>query len=423
VRRALLGLLLISLTFERLTAQQANPIVSRALAEQLAHEPTDERIRAYEHLLKSSPGSTASQIGLIAAYLQKLRESGDFGYLDRAAKLVDSLLEKDAGNLAALRYQNEIDLQRHDFATVAERSETMTKDNPSDSAAWANLGDASMELGNYDRAGQAYVKMFSLRPNLASYNRLAYWRFVTGDGETAIQLMQNAVQAGGDSPENTAWCLAELGDIYFKLGRVPEAAGAYNDALQLFPRLHRAFAGLGKTEAFLGHKNIAIKNYERAQAIVPLVEYAQALEDLYTASGLTAKAAGQRELLSTMETLGKVTNEKTNRNLALILADRNHHLDFALSLMNAEIPVRGDVYTWDAMAWVLFKTGRIEEAKAASVKALKLHTPEPLFYYHASKIASASGDITAGREYSSRLMSLNPKFDFGKTALAHAPVQ
>ena len=391
---------------------------ARALAEQLARQPTDERIRAYERLLQSNPDSAADQLGLIAAYLQKLRESADFTYLDRAAKLVDRMLEKDGGSFAALRYQNEIDLQRHDFKTVAERSEAMVKDHPSDPGTWANLGDASMDLGHYDRAGQAYVKMFSLLPGLGSYNRLAYWRFVTGDAQTALQLMQYAVQAGDNTPENTAWCWAELGDMYFKLGNVPEAAHSYSSALELFPRLHRALAGLGKTEAFAGHVPAAIQDYQHAQSIVPLVEYAAALEDLYNAVGLAKKAAEQRELIATIETLGKVTNEKTNRNLALLLADRNQHLNLALSLMNAEIPVRGDVYTWDAMSWVLFKCGHLEQARAASAKALKLRTPEPLFYYHAGKIAAAGGDSQAARAYSDRLMALNANFDFGKTGIA-----
>ncbi len=396
---------------------------ARTRAEQLAHAPTDERIRTYQRLLQATPDDVSSQIGLVSAYLQKLRESADFNYLDRASKLVELMLEKDGGNATALRFQNEIDLQRHDFKTVAARAESMAKYTPSDPGNWANLGDASMELGKYDRAGQAYLKMFALRPGLGSYNRLAYWRFVTGNGPAAIGLMRDAVAAGDAVPENTAWCLAELGDMYFKLGKVPEAADSYAAALALFPHLHRAMAGLGRVEASLGHKDAAIDNYKRAQSIVPLVEYAGALEDLYTAAGVPDKAKEQRDLIATIEKLGKVTNEKTNRNLALLLADNDRDLDFALALMRAEIPVRGDVYTWDALSWVLFKNGQTEEAKAASAKALKLGTPEPLFYYHASKIALASGDKDAARQYSDRLRSLNARFDFGKTEMASARVR
>lgn len=393
---------------------------NRALAQQLEHQTTDQRIRTYEGFLRSAPDSVPNQIGLVSAYLQKVRESGDFGYLDRASRIVDQMLDRDSGNFAALRYQNEIDLQRHEFRKVVERAEMMVKDAPSDPGTWANLGDASMELGEYDKAHRAYVKMFALRPGLGSYNRLAYWRFVTGDGPAAIELMKNAVEAGDAVPENSAWCMAELGDMYFKLGRISEAQNAYASALDLFPKLHRALAGLGKADAALGKKQSAIRNYEHAQAIVPLVEYAGALEDLYRASGLTAQASGQRDLVSTIEKLGRVTNERTNRNLALLLADHDRDLTFALELMKAEIPVRGDVYSWDALSWVLFKSGQLDEAKAASEKALKLETPEPLFYYHASKIASASGDQNAGQKYAERLFALNSRFDFTKAEFVTA---
>lgn len=384
-------------------------------AEQLAHATTDERIHGYERLLQSAPDDLQFQIGLVSAYLQKLRESADGGYLERAARIVSRMLEKDGGNFAALRFQNEIDLQRHDFKAVAQRAGSMARYDPSDAGNWGNLGDAYMDLGEYGLAGDAYRRMFSLRPNLASYNRLAYWRFVTGDGPAAITLMREAVEAGDAAPENTAWCWAELGDMYFKLGKLPEAASAYTSGLDLFPALHRAHAGLARVEASLGHKENAIKEYERAQSIVPLVEYAAALEDLYTAAGMVPQASRERQLIETIESLGKVANEKTNRTLALILADHNRDLGFALSLMEVEIPIRGDVYTYDALSWVLLKNNRLPEAVAASAKALKLGTPEPLFYYHASKIAAAAGDAAAARQYSDRLASLNPKFDFAKT--------
>lgn len=362
---------------------------SRTLSQQLARAKTDERIQAYERLLASSPDDLRLQAGLISAYLQKLRESADYAYLDRASKLVDRMLETDGGNFTALRFQNEIDLQRHEFKAVAERAEDMAKYSPSDAGNWGNLGDALMELGEYERAGQAYSRMFALRPNLGSYNRLAYFRFVTGDAAGAIELMRDAVEAGDPLAENTAWCSAELGDIYFKTGKLAEAAGSYESALTLFPALHRASAGLGKVEAARGHTEAAIRNYERAQSIVPMVEYAGALEDLYSAAGMTGKAQEQRDLIETIEKLGRANREKTNRNLALVLADHDRDLDVAVELMEAEVPVRGDVYTWDALSWVLFKSGRLAEARTASARALKLGTPEPVFYYHASKIAGA----------------------------------
>ena len=392
--------------------------IDRTLSAQLASATTDERIQRYEKLLAASPGNAQLQSGLVSAYLQKLRESSDYTYLDRASKLVDKMLETEGGNFAALRFENEIDLQRHDFRAVVDRAQDMARYAPSDQGNWGNLGDALMELGEYERAGNAYLKMFALRPNLGSYNRLAYFRFVTGDAQGAIRLMQDAIAAGDALPENTAWCWAELGDMYFKTGELSEAAGAYGAAIHLFPALHRASAGLGRVAAARGEIKIAIRNYKRAQSIVPLVEYAGALEDLYNAAGLADKANEQAQLIETIEKLGRATNEKTNRNLALLLADRNRHLNVALRLMQAEIPVRGDVYTWDALSWALFKNGRQQEAREASGKALKLGTPEPVFYYHAARIAEACGDKKAADDYSKRLAALNAKFDFGKSEMA-----
>jgi hypothetical protein len=62
----------------------------------------------------------------------------------------------------------------------------------------------------------------------------------------------------------------------------------------------------------------------------------------------------------------------------------------------------------------------LEEAKDASAKALRMATPEPLFYFHAAKIAQAAGDEKAAQTYQARLTALNAKFDFGKTELASA---
>src|SRR3954471_6941282 len=92
---------------------------SRALARQFEHESTDERIKGYEKLLQSNGEGEAFKAGLVGAYLQKVRETSDFSYLDRASRLVDEMLTRDGSNFAALRYQNEVDLQRHEFRTVA----------------------------------------------------------------------------------------------------------------------------------------------------------------------------------------------------------------------------------------------------------------------------------------------------------------
>ncbi len=139
--------------------------------------------------------------------------------------------------------------------------------------------------------------MVCLGANLFSYNRLAYYRFVTGDPDAALGWMAQANDAGSPSLENVAWCYSEMGDMLFKVGRTSDAETAYKNSLATFPGYHRAYAGLGRTSAARGSLNAEIKNFLKAQSVIPLPEYAGPLETLFTLNHGAPGAAGQRALL------------------------------------------------------------------------------------------------------------------------------
>src|SRR4029450_12612967 len=163
----------------------------------------------YQKQAAPQPRNLHFQNLLASAYIQKVRESTDFTYLDRASTLVEHVLSSDWGNYEAMRLRSEIGLERPSFAQVVEYSEGLTAIAPDDPWNWGTLGDALMELGRYEQASQAYQRMSTIRANQASYNRMAYYRFVSGKSKEAIELMKLAVAAGGVVPENTAWCLVE----------------------------------------------------------------------------------------------------------------------------------------------------------------------------------------------------------------------
>lgn len=372
---------------------------------------TDERIASYSKAVAAQPGSAHLQSLLARAYIQKMRETVDFSYLDKASALVEGVLARDPGNYETLRLRSEIDMERHEFARVAEYSQEMSRFAPDDPANWGTLGDALMELGRYPEAGEAYSKMLSLRPDLASYNRAAWYHFVTGRLDEAIALMKSAIAADSPAAENVAWCWNDLGNIYFKTGRLREAEEAYGKALAAFPGYYPANAGMGRVRAAQKRWKEAIDNYRRAQATVPMPEFAAALEDLYALAGNAAESRKQRELLEAIDRMNRASGERTNRNLALIFADHDRNLDRAAELADNEIKVRPDVYTQDAVGWVRYKQHRYEEAEASAEKAIALGTPEPAFYYHAGLIAEALGRTQEAATRLERAMRLNPDFD------------
>ena len=385
--------------------------------------PTDERIAAYEKQVASKPEDLHYQNLLAGAYIQKMRETTDFGYIDRASRILNKVLSLEPGNYEALRLRSEIGLERHQFAEVAGFSRKMILAAPDDAWNWGTLGDALMELGQYDGAAEAYQKMVTLRPNQSSYNRVSYYRWVMGDAKGAIAIMQQAVTAGSPSPENTAWCLVDLGNLYFKTGRTVEAAQAYTSALQTFSRYYPAYAGLGRVQAAEGRYDDAIASFKRAQSAVPMPEYAAALADLYERTGRKTEARRQIELIDVVDKMARANTEKTNRNLALVFADEDRNLGRALELAQAELAVRGDVYTYDALAWALFKNGKAGEAGRAASTALRFGTPEPAFYYHAAVIANALGNKAEARMHLERALALNPNFDPRQAEIARVTLR
>jgi tetratricopeptide (TPR) repeat protein len=378
---------------------------------------TDDRIASLEKLIAQNPKSVAYQNQLAAAYMQKVRETVDFGYLDRAERILNHVLVSDDGNYEALRMREVIELERHHFQAAADFAETLVRLHPGDPWSYGILGDASMEMGRYQRAAAAYQQMLVLRPDQSSLNRAAWYEFVTGQPQQAVELMRQAIEAGARSPENTAWCLVDLGNIYFKTGDTEQANQSYAQAARTFPGYHAAQAGLGRVSAARGNYAEAIAFYLRAQGSVPLPDYAAALEQLYTLTNQPAEARKQRDLIDFVDRMGRLASEKTNRNLALIYADESRNLDRALELVQEELKVRDDIYTHDALAWVLFQRKDYAKAEESARVALQWNTPEPAFYYHAGRIAAALGKQDDGSKLLRRALELNPKFD-----LRHAPL-
>lgn len=390
----------------------------RILTESTASMKTDEHISMYEALVKAQPEGTHYRNLLAGAYIQKVRESMDFSYLERASQILNQVLAEDTKNYEAARLRTEVALERHEFRKAAEYSIALTEWSPFDSWNQGTLGDAYTELGEYDKAAEAYQKMVSIRPDLSSYNRAAWFRFIYNDTDNAIKIMRMAISAGSPMAENTAWCEVELGKILLKTGKVKEAAQEYGAALRHFPNYHPALAGLAQTLAAEGDWQTAIRNMKAAQVAAPLPDYAASLYDYYAASGDARSAEREKEMIFMIDQIGQAAQEKANRNISIIYSDHDWNPARALELARNELEVRGDIYTYDALAWALYKSQDFEAAASAAQRAMRFRTPEPGFYYHAGLIEKALGHKDSAREILKRALELNPKFDVRQASLA-----
>ena len=412
---AVLGVLVVALLGIRAASERApQPQSAQPPTASTTNQPAtpgDKRVIAAQAMIDRSPTDSKGFNLLAAAYMQKARETGDFGFNAKAEEALARSVKAVPDNYDALKLRAKLLLTFHRFAEALEVSLQAQRLNPRDHDVYGAMTDALVELGEYPKAVEAAQIMMDLRPDTASYSRVAYLRELHGDTKGAIEAMRIAWQAASpQDPESVAWCLVQLGDALITDGQSANAEREFDRALYSFPDYHLALAAKARAREYAGDTGKAIEFYRRAIERVPLPEYAIALGDIYTKMGQAEEAKRQYALVEFVERAG--SNKDTySRQLALFWADHDVRLDDALAAAERERSTRKDIYTADALAWCLYKKGRLTEAKAAIAEALRLGTRDPRLLYHAGMINNASGDRRAAAKSLKEALKINPSFD------------
>ncbi len=390
----------------------------------LTPEPTDtsRSIQKAQLNLARNPKDAAGYTALGAAYFQHARETGDVADYQLAVESLTQSLDLDSSDFSAadaLGSLAEVCMGEHRFVDALNYAQKALSLGTGDVSPFAIVGDAYADMGEYDKAGVAYGRLtprdmtLSPRAAYARDSRLAYLKFIAGDTAAAIDLMKTAVTEGVEAQlprENLAWLYYELGEFETQAGDAGSADAAYLAALNVHPGDYRALAALGKLRANNGRYAEAIVLYQSAIAVVPMPIFIAELGDLYARTGIQAEAQKQYALVEYIGLLGKINQVLHNRDLALFYADHDMKLAEALDLAQKELEVRHDIYTWDALAWALFKNGKLAEAASASEKALRLGTKDPILLYHAGMIAEGLGQQEKALSELKEALAINPHF-------------
>ena len=371
---------------------------------------TERDLATLQQLVRDHPKSSRNHTRLGEAYLQKARETGDPGYLTKAETLFQKSLELDRQDFEAMAGMGSLCLSRHNFWEALRWGERGLAINPWSSDLYGIIGDACVELGEYERAIRTFQKMIDLKPQLSSYSRVSYIRELHGDIDGAIQAMQMAVASGAPSRESTAWCQVQLGHLYFNEGNYRLAEQEYQMALKRLPQYVHALAGLARLRMAQNSLEEGLHLYTRVVAAMPLPEYVIALGDLYQVLGKQDLAKQQYDLVRAMHELYRANGVDTEMEMALFKAD--HELNIAESLEEAkhQIKKQPNIKATDVLAWTLYKAGQYEQAKVAMQQALRLGTKDPLLLYHAGMIYSKAGETGKAKDYLNQALKQNPHF-------------
>jgi tetratricopeptide (TPR) repeat protein len=359
---------------------------------------TDRRIAILQGAVRDGIGGAEGYAALGDAYLQRARENGDPSFYLRAERSFDAALRRDARSMSALLGAGTLAGLRHDFREQLRRGLEAQRLMPELVAPYPVIADAQIELGRYRAAERTLQRFLDLKPNLASYSRVSYFRELNGDLDGAVEAMRLAVSAGAGVPENIAYVQTLLGDLELQRGRRAAARAAYRGALARLPRYAPAEAGLARVELAAGDLDSAASRLRSVAQRLPLTGNLILLAETNAARGDERAAEVDLEVVRTQQRLLRAAGTRPDAELVVFEAnygDAGAAVELGRRLWREAPSVRSA----DALGWALTRAGRPGEGLAWARRALRLGSRDPLFHLHAGLAAKAAARAgTAARE-------------------------
>jgi tetratricopeptide (TPR) repeat protein len=360
----------------------------------------DEEIRRAQQQMRAGANRELTLEKLGWLFVKKARESFDPGYYKLAEQCSLALEARHPNSQEALLLRAHVlhNLHRFKEAEPLARQLVESRGLPYD---FGVLGDSLMEQGKLDDAIAAYQKMINLRPDLHSYARGAHVRWLKGDLKGAEELMNLAVSAASPlDAESAAWVNTRLAGYEFQAGDLVEASRTCSVALDFQKDYPPALLLRGRLLLAAGQNAQAAQVLRRAVELNPLPEYQWELAEALQANGELEQA---KAVEAALRLKGAVTDPRT---YALYLSTRREELEKAVTLAQAELESRRDVFTYDALAWALAATGKLEQAREQMPHALSQGTSDARLLFHAATIAHRAADDESARRFVERAVSM-----------------
>jgi tetratricopeptide (TPR) repeat protein len=366
------------------------PAASRACQVALAPGPDrtdiDRKIAELQARVRAEQRDWRASLEQLGYHLvARARLTNDAGDYTLAVNAAECLESRHPGQLGALLLRGHAMHQLHRFRE-AENIARILVAKREFALDYGLLGDALMEQGRLTEAGEAYQRMIDIKPFYQSYTRAAHIRWLKGDLDGAIELIQTAIQAASPrDPESVAWAYTRLATYELQRGHLLQAQRALDSAFRYQPQYAAALLTRGRVLLASGRPVDAIADLRGAAAANPLPEYQWVLADALRLVGRESEA---RSVEDDLRTHGAASDPRT---LALFLATRRESADTALSLTERELLQRADIFTHDARAWALSAAGHTERARDEMTRALAENTRDARLFLHAGVIAASAG--------------------------------
>ena len=195
--------------------------------------------------------------------------------------------------------------KKADWRRLLKLSQQETRRDPSNAAAWFNVGIASCNLKQHSQAVNAYREAIRHHAGYAdAWHKLGTAYANLKDYENASQAYEDALRMDPDNGE--AWY--DLGNTYHNLKKYAHTIHAYRHALRIDPENFRAWYKLGVTYDELKLHGEAVEAYRKTVVLQP--ENADAWYNLGVDYAILDERDRIREIYQTLRKLDSFRAER-----------------------------------------------------------------------------------------------------------------
>jgi tetratricopeptide (TPR) repeat protein len=357
-----------------------------------SREDLEQRVKDLDARLAEHPLDADAGVLLSDALLRQARVTGHAGPVQRAEQILRTLLVEDPEDYEANRMLAAVYLAQHRFREAIVVAERNRARRPLDPVNYGALGDAQLELGEYQEAFAAFDRMMALRPSAGAYARVAYARELQGDLDGAVMAMKLAVDATAPTDfEALAWAYAQVGDLYLQLRKLPQSKQAYTAASQAFPGHPAAVIGYARVRAAEGDVPGALALLQTLASTAATPDLAVQIGDLLARLGRHVEAETQYALAEA----GWRADAPEPKRLTRLLVDHRGKVEEGVRIAERAASERRDIFTMDALAWAYFKAGRLADASRTIALALRTGSRDAEIRAHASAIDAAARQVAS----------------------------
>jgi Flp pilus assembly protein TadD len=255
------------------------------------------------------------------------------------------------------------------------------------------LGTALRQQGKRDDARKEFERALALAPGYVEpLAQLASLDLERKDGKAAVDRITKQMAQG--QPSAPMYML--LGNVHAATRDVPKAEEAYLKAIEIDPKLPRAYLQLGALYAQAGRTDQALAKVAESLKANPRNVGAHMLAGiLYERRNEVPKAQeAYQRALDVNPRFAPAAN-----NLAWLLAEHGGDLERALQLAQGAREVAPeDPRVSDTLGWVLYKKGAHDRALKLFAEAVAKQPNDPVMQYHYGLASDKLGDKDGARK-------------------------